>query len=442
MFGILQDNRLVKIFKTGFSSLFIKIVSVGISFVSVPMTLTYLGKERYGVWLTITSVFALITFADLGLGNSLTNSIAKSEANQSDSDAKIQISNTFFTLLVISSLLLLVFIFFLSQHSFVSLFNFDSILSNLETQKSVYVIACFFIFNLPLGIVQRIYEGYQKGYIFQYFLLISNLLGFIFLFIFIKMNLGLPYLSFALLSSTFIANLLAGFYLFLFLKPSVKPSYHLFEKKVANSNLKVGLIFFALQIFSFLNLSSDNFLIMYFSNAGNVPAFDIVKKLFTVSFLLVYFIAPLWPAFSDALLKHDYAWAKTIFYKSLLYSLLVTASMSGILLILSPYILDIWVGQLIKPSWNLLISFYFFTIVANFGGVMGALMSTKDLLSSQLKFVGLATFVTLFLKIVFIRFWGIDYIIWANVIGFGVFFVLPSLKMVDQIFNSKIVIIE
>lgn len=439
MFGILQDIRLVKIFKTGFSSLFIKVVSVGISFVSVPMTLAYLGKERYGIWLTITSVFALITFADLGLGNSLTNSIAKSEANQSDSEAKIQISNTFFTLVWISILLLFVFLFSLSQHAFASIFKFDSILSNIETANSIQVIACFFIVNLPLGIVQRIYEGYQKGYIFQYFLLISNLLGFLFLFVFIKMNLGLPYLSIALLSSTFIANLSAGFYLFLFLKPSIRPSYQLIKKKVARSNLKVGLIFFALQVFGFLNLSSDNFIIMYFSNVGDVPAFDIVKKLFTVSFLLVYFIAPLWPAFSDALLKDDYAWAETIFYKSLFYSLLVTACMSGLLLIFSPFILNKWVGPLIKPSWNLLVSFYFFTILANFGGVMGALMSTKDLLRSQLKFVGLATIVTLLLKIVFMHWWGLDYLIWANVIGFGIFFVLPSLRLVNQIFNSKLV---
>jgi O-antigen/teichoic acid export membrane protein len=440
MFGILQDNRLVKIFKTGFSSLFIKIVSVGISFISVPMTLAYLGNERYGVWLTITSVFALITFADLGLGNSLTNSIAKSEANQSDSEAKIQISNTFFTLISISLLLFIVFLFSLSQHALERIFKFDSILSNFETANAIQVIACFFIFNLPFGIVQRIYEGLQKGYIFQYFLLISNLLGFLFLYVFIHLKLGLPYLSVALLSPTFIANLFAGVYLFLFLKPSFRPSYHLIEKKVAKSNLKVGLIFFALQVFGFLNLSSDNFIIMYFSNVGNVPAFDIVKKLFTVSFLLVYFIAPLWPAFSDALLKHDYEWAKTIFYKSLLYSLLVTACMSGLLLIFSPIILNRWVGPSIKPTWNLLVSFYFFTIVANYGGVMGALMSTKDLLRSQLKFVGLATTVTLLLKVIFMHWFGLDYLIWANVIGFGIFFVLPSLRMVNQIFSSKVVL--
>lgn len=207
MFNIPTDYRLLKIFKTGFSSLLIKLISVAISFISVPMTLGYLGKERYGIWLTLTSVFALITFADLGLGNSLTNSIAKAEVDQSDQDAKTQVSNTFFTLTAISILLSCIFSVFAVKHLFASLFHFASNLSNQETEISIYIIAFLFIINLPLGVVQRIYEGYQKGYIYQYFLLAGNLISFILLFEFIQFDLGLPYLSFALLSSTLIANM-------------------------------------------------------------------------------------------------------------------------------------------------------------------------------------------------------------------------------------------
>lgn len=437
MIGILQDYRLVKILKTGFSSIFIKIMSVGISFLSVPMTLKYLGKERYGVWLTITSVFALITFADLGLGNSLTNAITKSEANESDIEAKIQISNTFFMLIGISILLLFVLFFFVNQHSFARIFNFDSILLDVEIENTIYLIAFFFVFNLPLGIVQRIYEGFQKGYFFQFFLLIGNLLGFLFLFVFIQLKLGLPFLSFALLSSTFIANLLAGIYLFLFLKPSIKPEYSLIDIKLAKSNLKFGIIFFVLQIFSFLNLSSDNFIIMKFAGVENVPAFDIVKKLFMVSFLLAYFITPLWPAFSDAILKKEFDWARRIYYKSIVLSTFLTSVISGLILVFSTTILDLWVGPSIKPSWVLLISFYFFTIVSNFGGIVGSLFNTENLLKKQLFNVGIATLATLVLKIVFINQFGVDYLIWANIIGFGLFFIYPSARLANNLLSDK-----
>jgi O-antigen/teichoic acid export membrane protein len=44
--------------------------------ISVPLTLTYLGSERYGMWMAISSIVALLAFADFGLGNGLVNAIA------------------------------------------------------------------------------------------------------------------------------------------------------------------------------------------------------------------------------------------------------------------------------------------------------------------------------------------------------------------------------
>src|SRR6516225_8522455 len=47
--------------------------------ITVPLTVGYLGMERYGLWMTISSVIAMLAFADLGLGNGLMNVL--SEAN-------------------------------------------------------------------------------------------------------------------------------------------------------------------------------------------------------------------------------------------------------------------------------------------------------------------------------------------------------------------------
>src|SRR5574341_1512330 len=38
---------------------------------AVPLTLGYLGQERYGLWATISSFLVLLQFADLGIGNGL-----------------------------------------------------------------------------------------------------------------------------------------------------------------------------------------------------------------------------------------------------------------------------------------------------------------------------------------------------------------------------------
>ena len=41
-----------------------RVVQLGASLVTVPLTLKYLGNERFGLWMTISSVLAMAAFAD------------------------------------------------------------------------------------------------------------------------------------------------------------------------------------------------------------------------------------------------------------------------------------------------------------------------------------------------------------------------------------------
>ena len=49
--------------------------------ITVPMTLPYLGEERFGVWMTVSSLAAMLSFLDFGVGNGLVNRIAIVNAN-------------------------------------------------------------------------------------------------------------------------------------------------------------------------------------------------------------------------------------------------------------------------------------------------------------------------------------------------------------------------
>jgi hypothetical protein len=59
---------------TAGASFIAKALTLLISFVSVPLTVHYLGAERYGVWLTISSLLIWMQISDFGLaGNALIN---------------------------------------------------------------------------------------------------------------------------------------------------------------------------------------------------------------------------------------------------------------------------------------------------------------------------------------------------------------------------------
>src|ERR1700685_3295376 len=61
-----SQDRYRRAFRTTIVSALSKIVTVLTSLISVPLTLHYLGVERYGLWMTISSLIACLSFADLG----------------------------------------------------------------------------------------------------------------------------------------------------------------------------------------------------------------------------------------------------------------------------------------------------------------------------------------------------------------------------------------
>src|SRR5439155_14854316 len=95
-------ERKRRVLLTAVSTIFSKAVSLLIILVSVPLTVHYLGPERYGLWMTISSFIALMSFADLGLGNGLVNAISQADGAGDRQLARRSVSAGFFLLLGVS----------------------------------------------------------------------------------------------------------------------------------------------------------------------------------------------------------------------------------------------------------------------------------------------------------------------------------------------------
>jgi multidrug transporter EmrE-like cation transporter len=68
---------------TASASFISKALTIVISFVSVPLTVHYLGAERYGVWLTIGSLLTWMSMTDFGIaGNALVNLLADAHGKE------------------------------------------------------------------------------------------------------------------------------------------------------------------------------------------------------------------------------------------------------------------------------------------------------------------------------------------------------------------------
>src|SRR5665213_1712460 len=105
-----SHERYRRILLTGGSTAIVKVFSAVINLITVPLTVNYLGAERYGLWMAISSVLALMSFADLGLGNGLLNAVSKANGRNNIEEAQTAVSSTFFILLGISLILSLIHI--------------------------------------------------------------------------------------------------------------------------------------------------------------------------------------------------------------------------------------------------------------------------------------------------------------------------------------------
>src|SRR6201994_3933831 len=84
---------------TASSSFITKALNVAISFLSVPLTVHYLGDERYGVWLTISSLLTWMSMTDFGLaGNALINVLAEASGKDDQEGAQHYAASAFWAL--------------------------------------------------------------------------------------------------------------------------------------------------------------------------------------------------------------------------------------------------------------------------------------------------------------------------------------------------------
>lgn len=433
-----SNERYRRILLTGGTTAIVKVFSALINLFTVPLTLHYLGSEQYGLWMAISSFMVLMNFADLGLGIGLLNAISKANGMENIRLAQIAVSSTFYMLLAISLVLLSCFLIIYPHIIWSEVFNARSAIAIRESGPTMFVLVMVFLINMPLGVVQRIQDGYQDGFKFQVWQIVGTIISLIGLLFCIYLKLGLPWLVLFFSSGQLIATFLNGYVLFYKQRISLRPRFKYFDFSTSKKLLNSGVIYFILILFTLIGNSSDNIVLAHTMGAASVAGYEIVKKIFLFSMFTQFIIQPLWPAFGEAIAKKDYNWASRTLKKAMKLSILIGAIMSLPLLLFGKQIINLWVGPDLVPSWSLLLGFYFYILISNYGGVMSTFLNSGEMVKKQLIIVGLSSISSIFLKIFLSIYFGVSGVIWATVIGYSIFYIIPTYKISSNYFKNKL----
>ena len=124
-----ERNRRAAI--TGGTAVLARVVQISTSLITIPITVHYLGNERFGLWMAINSVVALATFADFGIGNGVLNTVADAFGRNDFDRIRAAISSGFVVLSTVGLLLLVIFASTFVWVSWADLFQVRSALAAL-----------------------------------------------------------------------------------------------------------------------------------------------------------------------------------------------------------------------------------------------------------------------------------------------------------------------
>jgi O-antigen/teichoic acid export membrane protein len=405
--------------------------------ISIPLTLNYLGAERYGLWVAISSLITLLGFADLGMGNGLLNAIAEANGRNDRKGAESYVSSAFFMLSGVALFFGVLWIVLYDRISWSWLLNVVTPRAIAETSPALSIFVWCTLINLPLSLVQKIHEGYQEGYINGLWRAGGNLLGLVSLLIMIYLRAGLPLLVLAMAGSPVVVLLLNGLLLFFRHRPWLLPRLQLFNKTAFSRIFKNGALFFVLQLAVAVGFQSDNLVVAHFLGANQVPQYAVPLKLFMlIPSLLNFVITPLWPAYGEAIARRDLTWVRKTFKRSILLSFGVSLLPSLFLVIFGARIIKFWVGPEIESDFLLLAGLGIWAIFLSLSGPIAMFLNGANVIKFQIVCAILMAVMNLAASIFLVQRIGVAGPVYGSAIAWSLFSLLPAMFFIPRLFDS------
>ena len=409
--------------------------AVACSLFSIPLMIHYLGQAQFGVWSTLLSVMAWITFFDLGLGNGLRNKLAESLAKDQTDEARSYISSAYSLIGLISLALFLILALAAFTVPWQKVFNIQLI--NAEKLSYAVLITGFFIaFNFWLSLINSVLNALQKTSVVVLGQFLCSALSLILVYVLTRTtDASLLYLATVYGISMVGANaLLSGW--FYKSNPVFIPKLSLDFSDV-RPLLGLGLQFFVIQIAVLVIFTTDKIIITQLLGPYYVTQYEVVSKLFSVVMIAFsLLVAPLWSSYTDAYHRNDLKWIRNALRKQIHlvgFSVLIVA----LICLIAPGIIRLWIGSEVQASLPLIVSVGAYTIISIWNGVFAYIVNGIGATKVQMITSVLAVIVNIPLAIALTK-WGgmgVEGVVWSNVFCLMFFAVAGSIQ-VYQLINK------
>jgi O-antigen/teichoic acid export membrane protein len=327
-------------------------VAVVTGLAAVPLTVGYLGSERYGVWLTLSSLLNWFAVSDFGLGgNALVNALADADGREDRKLTRELVSTAFWMLVGIAALLTLLMATLLPLIPLAKVFNVSSSISVRELMLAVAVAFGLFALNFPTGVFPAVYYGHQEGSRAAAWATLGNLAAFAALLVVTRREGGLMQLVLGVYGARLAVNVACGVHLVGHAKPWLRPSPGATSLRALRRLAGLGSHYALVQLASVGVFQSQPIILTHAIGPTAVVTFSVALRLLSLPITLVQLVTgPLMPAFGEARARGDWSWIWGTLRRSLLVAGLVASACYLVLGPITSYLVRQWVGPAAVPE--------------------------------------------------------------------------------------------
>lgn len=383
-----NNNRTNAVKKNIVGSILVKGISILIQLLLVPLTLGYLSTELYGIWLTLSSILIWINFFDVGFTLGLKNKLAEAIAIGDLKRGKALVSTTYFMMIIIFVPLCIILELILPHINWSTFLNVNQAYNEQLVEVMQVLIVCFCL-QMIFNVISSILAACQKVALSSAFPVIGNFLALIAIYLLTKFSQpSLLNLALAISYLPIIVYFISSIIFFSGKLKAIRPSFKAIDTSLIKDILNLGVRFFIIQIQLIVLYQSTNILISNIASPADVTSYNLAYKYLSIALMLFNIIlGPLWPAFTDAYTKKDYAWMNNVYKRmTKICALLIIAII--IMVILSPIAYHIWIGDKTNVPITMTIAVAVYVIIHSWDSLQVMLINGTGC-------VGLQTRVTL-----------------------------------------------
>ncbi len=399
-------------------SVFARGAQLAVMLVSMRVALPYLGQERFGVWVTISSLTTVLMIFDFGIGNGMVSRVA-SLAVGKDPVVMRRLLTTGLAVLVAIGVGMGGLLACLAAYAPMQwLYKGASQGLVAEARGALTVLSVLFGMSIPLQAMQRIYAGLQEGYFALAIAGSASLVSVLVVTAAPHFHLGIA----GFLLCTYGIQLSAGLVLLIalwrrfHLRPPRFADYRIEDVRALLSS---GGLFFLLQIGVVIGWDMDSILLSALVGPAAVAVYSVVQRLFLlISGPLSMLNAPLWASYADAHARGDVRYLRTTLRRSVLGTFgLASVGVLAVVTLRAPLTHFLSHGSLQIPAQFVLI-FGIWAIVSATGDALAMYMNGLHILLPQVVACLAFVVVAMILKLAFVKSYGLDGVIVGSLLSY------------------------